>query len=110
MIYINKYEYALALILQQNVKKTSKTFTVLMLCNKGDEVKESAKTLVDITQHKSVQPYQPMKKLFLPEGIIKHAVVEVDGCLIRYICDNVMKVEANRMIEDYEKRQIPRFK
>ena len=110
MIYTNRYKYSLALILQQNVKMTSKTFTVLILCNSGDEVEQYAKELVDMKRHEAVQPYQPIKELFLPEGVIKHAVVEVDGCMIRHICDDVMKVDANRIIEDYQKRQIPRFR
>lgn len=85
-------------------------FTLLMLCNCGDELEEAAKSLVDMRQYKAVRPYQPMKDLFHPEGVVKHAVVEVDGWLIMYICEEVIKIEANRIMEDYQKRQIPRFR
>ena len=109
VVHTNSYQHSLAVILQQNVKKTSRTFTVLLLCEDGDELEEAAKSLIDFQQHKIVKPYQPMKGLFHPSGVIKHAVVEVDGRLLRCICDEVVKVEANRIIEDYKKRQIPRF-
>lgn len=84
----------------------SKSFTVLMLCNDSSELEEVAKNLVDIEQHKLVKPYmcQPMKELFRPESVIKHAVVKVDGRLIKYICEEVLKVDANQIIEDYQKR------
>lgn len=83
-----------------------------MLCNSGDEFEEVVKNLVDIEQHKPLKPYmcQPMKALFRPEGVIKHAVVKVDGRLIRYICEEELKIEANQIIKDYQKRQLPRFR
>lgn len=81
-----------------------------MLCNSGDELEDNAKKLVDIEQYKVVKPYQPIRELFRPEGVIQHAVVQIDGQLIKYICDEVLKVETNRIIEDYQKRQILRFR
>ena len=112
VIYTNRYKYSLAVILQPNIKKMPKSFTVLMLCNSGDEMEEDASFLVNTEQHKTIKPYMylPMKELFLPDGVIKHAVIEVDGTFVRYICEDVLKVEANRIIEDYQKRQLHRFR
>ena len=111
MICTNSYKYSVVVILQQHVKKMSKSFTVLMLCNSGDEFEEVAKNLVDI-EHMSVKPYmcQLMKELFRPEGVTKHAVVKVHGKLIRYICEEELKIDANQIIEDYQKRQLPRYR
>lgn len=81
-----------------------------MLCNDGEESEELAEKLVDFEQQKTVKPYQPMTGLFHPSGAIRHTVVEVDGRLVRFICDEVLKVETNRIVEDYKKRQIPRFR
>ena len=108
-IFTTKYHYSLAVILQQSHKTLERSFTVLMLCNSGDEAKDVANSLVSIDQCKGVTPYKPLTELFHPEGVVKHAVVEVNGQLIVNIIQEVLSVEPARIIEDYNRRQIPRF-
>lgn len=100
----------MAVILQQRINKEAKMFIVLTLCNEGEESEEVAKDLVNIEKHKVVSPHKPMKELFCPIDVVKHTVVEIDGELIHYISEQVMNIEVNRILEDYQRRQIPRFR
>ena len=112
-IYTNSYHYSLALILQQHSSKSAtRTFTVLMLCNAGDESEDRARALVDTSQgqYKAVMPYLPLEELFKPVGEVKHAVVTLDGQLIVSITEEMLKTELAKIIDDYKKRQIPRFR
>ena len=81
-----------------------------MLCNSGDEMEDVANSMVSIDQYKTVTPYKPLTELFYPGGVVKHAVVEIDGQLIVNITEKVLSVEPARIIDDYKRRQIPRFK
>ena len=107
VIHTNCWKYSAAIILQQ---KGAKTFIVLTLCNEGEELEEVANNLVHIEKHKAVSPHQSMKELFCPVGVIRHTIVEIDGQLIEYISEEVMNIEVNRIMEDYQQRQIPRFR
>jgi hypothetical protein len=107
VIHTNSWNYSAVVILQ---RKEAKKFIVLTLCNEGEELEEVAKDLVNIEKHKAVSPHQSIKELFCPVGVIRHAVVEIDGQLIEYISEEVMSIEVNRIIEDYQRRQIPRFR
>ena len=107
VIHTNSWNYSAAVILQQ---KGAKIFIVFTLCNEGEELEEVANSLVDIEKHKAVSPHQSMKELFCPVGMIRHTIVEIDGQLIEYISEEVMNVEVNRIMEDYQRRQIPRFR
>ena len=48
--------------------------------------------------------------LFRPEGLAGHAVVDVKPIEIAVITDRVIRVNASRVIDDYRKRQQPRFR
>ena len=114
-MYTSAYGHSLAVILQQHTtatagKSASKSFTVLMLCNSGDEMEEKAKSLVESTSHATVAPYRALGGLFIPDGEVKHAVVTLDGQLVFNITEEVLKVEPKKIIDDYIKRQIPRFR
>ena len=104
-----KYHYSLAVILQQIHKTVGRSFTVLTLCNSGDETKDVANSLVNVDQYKGVTPYKPLTELFHPDGVVKHAVVDINGQCIVNITQEVLSVEPARIIEDYNRRQIPRF-
>ena len=108
-IFTTKYHYSLAVILQQGHKTVDRSFTVLMLCNSGDETKDVANSLVNVDQYKGVTPYKPLTELFHPDGVVKHAVVDINGQRIVNITQKVLSVEPARIIEDYNRRQIPRF-
>lgn len=107
MIHTNRWNYSAAVILQQ---KEAKVFVVLTLCNEGEELEEIGKGLVRVEKHRTVSPCQSMKELFCPVDVIKHTVFEIDGQLIEYISEQVMDIEGNRIMEDYQRRQIPRFR
>ena len=90
-----------------------RAFTVLMLCNSGDNTEERAKAIVDTSskgQYKAISPYLPLTELFKPDGEIRHAVVSLSGSLIINITQEQVHVEPRKIIDDYNKRQIPRFR
>ena len=111
-IYTPAYHYSLAIILQQNISKSSstKSLTVFMLCNSGDESEEKAKSLVDSTSCDEVTPYKALGSIFIPQGEVKHTVVTLDGKLVVNITEESVNVEPRKIIDDYNKRQIPRFR
>ena len=106
-IFTEKYKYNLAVVLQQNTRTAVKTFTVLILCNIEDESEQVAKHLNPFL---SVEPYVPREDLFHPDSPVGHAVVDISGKLIVNISGEVIPVESSRIIEDYRRRQIPRFR
>ena len=109
-LYLNSYKYTLAVILELNTRSPATPFTVLTLCKEKDEPEEAAKALVESANLSVVKPCQPMTELFHPDGVVKHTVVDISGQLIVNITDVVLTVEPSRMIDDYKKRQIPRFR
>eukprot|EP00731_Ephydatia_muelleri_P024167 Em0016g438a len=109
-LYLNSYKYTLAVILELNTRSPATPFTVLTLCKEIDEPEEAAKALVESGNLSVVKPCQPMTELFHPDGVVKHTVVDISGQLIVNITDVVLTVEPSRMIDDYKKRQIPRFR
>ena len=50
------------------------------------------------------------QELFRPDGPVRHMVVEVDGLLLENITGEVLSVEPSKVMEDYRRRQIPRFR
>ena len=104
--------YTLAVILSQQTIKSAKTFTVLTLCNGGDEWEGKAKSIVvgDSVKHDTVVLYKQLSGLFAPDGEVKHAVVTVDGQLIYNITEEIVGVEPRKIMDDYKNRQIPRFR
>lgn len=110
IIYTHRHRYSLAVVLQQSTKKTGRSFTVLMLCNGGEDTEEVANSIVDIKLYQSVNPHESMKELFRPDGPVRHMVVEVDGLLLENITGDVLSVEPSKVMEDYRRRQIPRFR
>lgn len=83
-----------------------------MLCNSGEESEESAKSLIDasLREQETVTPYIGISGLFSPNGEVKHAVATLDGQLVFNITEEVVSVEPKKIIDDYNKRQIPRFR
>ena len=110
VIHTNSWKYSVAVVLQQHTNKGAKAFTVLTICNEGEEVEQTSRNLVNVEQYKTVRPHQPMEELFCPNDVVKHTGVEIDGQLIVHICDEVLNIEVNRIMEDYQRRQIPRFR
>ena len=109
-LYLSSYRYTLAVILELNTRNSASPYTVLTLCKEMDESEQAAKLLVDPSSLSVVTPYKAMTELFHPDGVVKHTVVDISGQLIVNITDVVLSVEPLKMIDDYKKRQIPRFR
>ena len=112
-IYLSKSLYTLALVVQMASKNVARPgLVVLMLCNEADEDESIAQELIEQSAKdmKMVQQYQPLKELYLPESPIKHAVVNIPFEVIFNIADHVLEVDCTKIVNDYKKRQIPRFR
>ena len=111
-IFTPRYQYSLVLLLRRNPKrKHDHSYTVLMLCNRGDDSEESSASLVATDTERKVTPYHPMEQMFVPDDVGSHAVVEISGEIIVGMSEEPpLTVNCDRIIEDYKQRQIPRFR
>ena len=107
-VYISKYGYALAVVLQLAPAK----LTVLLLCNAEDEEEAVVQSLIDATEieMKVVHVHHCFDKLHLPDPPLKHAVVVIPSLLLINITQNMIKIDSLQVINDYKRRQIPRFR
>ena len=60
-VYTHKHRHSLAVVLQQNLRKASRTFTTLMLCNEGEDDEEMVAAMVAVEQYEAVTPHEAMK-------------------------------------------------
>ena len=116
-VHTAAYGHALAVVLQQHAGRSTRSFTVLTLCESGDEWEERSGFVVGDTSSRGsggaaavVGQYRAMSGLFAPGGEVRHTVVDIDGQSIHNITEEVVDVEAKKIIDDYNKRQIPRFR
>lgn len=107
-VFIAKYRYLLAAVIQRK----DRSISVLFLCNKEDATETSAQTLIDETEKylSTVHVYEQFKQYYLPELPLKHIVTDIPSHFLVNIMENVVKIDPSRVINDYKKRQIPRFK
>lgn len=97
--------------MQQNTTtKVEKTYSVLVLCDSdiGDE--EATSLLFPPEEQDVVQPCKPLVQLFHPDGVVSHTVVELTGRAFVNISNIVLQVESKRIMEDFQRRLIPRFR
>ena len=114
VLFTERYHHCLAVVLQSKgqqsyTAKAKHQYTVLMLCNRGDESEDAAPSLVSLDSN-IVRPYVPMERMFRPDGEIRHTVVEVSAEHLVCLTGKELNVDGNRIISDYRQRQIPRFK
>ena len=114
VLFTERYHHCLAVVLQSKgqqsyTAKAKHQYTVLMLCNRGDESEDAAASLVSLDSN-IVRPYVPMEQMFRPDGEIRHTVVEVGAEHLVHLTGKELNVDGNRIISDYRQRQIPRFK
>lgn len=111
-VFTVAYGPALAVVLQQQTIKSGRSFTVLMLCRSGDEWEEKAAGIVGTVSAgpETVAPYKVLQSLFSPVGEVKHTVVTIDGKMVHNITEEVLAVEPKKIMDDYNNRQIPRFR
>uniref|UniRef100_A0A8C8SYB3 Ski2 like RNA helicase n=1 Tax=Pelusios castaneus TaxID=367368 RepID=A0A8C8SYB3_9SAUR len=103
---------ALGVILQVSSNASTRTFSTLVLCEKTPE----GETPADGAGGDSPAPEVPfpddllLNKLFLPEGPCGHIVEKLDPCDIAAITAKTLRVNAERILEDVKKREMPRFR
>ncbi|KAL3871690.1 hypothetical protein ACJMK2_039674 [Sinanodonta woodiana] len=92
--------------------KNEKLFTCLVICDKN--ITENTKEKVDEDKGKInfSSDVQPMTNvgLFIPESPCWHDVVDLSGEQISVITTKTLKIEVDKIINDFKKRSQPRFK
>ncbi|XP_032506231.1 helicase SKI2W isoform X3 [Phocoena sinus] len=103
-----KHHNALGVILQVSSSSTSRVFTTLVLCDKP--------TSEDPQERGPASPSVPYPddlvgfKLFLPEGPCGHTVAKLQPGDVAAITTKVLRLNGEKILEDFSKRQQPKFK
>ncbi|KAI4880050.1 hypothetical protein NFI96_019916 [Prochilodus magdalenae] len=106
VVIINNAQHfnALSVILQVSSDSVNRTFTALIICEKGNE--EPSGT----SQTNSGFKHLHKTSLFIPEGPCSHTVQKLKAQDITAITVKTLKVIPERIIDNYNKRQQPRFR
>lgn len=99
-----QHHNALGVILQVSNDAVNRTFTALIICEKGNE--EAAGD----DQSNKVLHLIYSTSLFIPEGPCSHTVQKLKLQDISAITTKTLKVIPERIIDNYNKRQQPRFR
>lgn len=83
-----------------------RVFTCLVLCDKNKSVKSQTEK---VPGSEEVTPVTNTD-LFLPEALCGHDLVQVKAKDISTVTVKSIRVEANKIMDDIKKRQMPRFK
>ncbi|XP_042372268.1 helicase SKI2W-like, partial [Plectropomus leopardus] len=94
---------ALGVILQVSNDSVNRTFTALIICDKGNEEGEGKEN------NNNAFPHLYNTALFIPEGPCSHTVQKLKLHEISGITVKTLKVIPDRIIDNYNKRQQPRF-
>jgi antiviral helicase SKI2 len=129
MLLISHKEHVnkLGILLILDTCKKERVFKVLVLCNDektergdcGDEIQLSV-TSFDKEKSKEQYEHDPLwykmlglaekNKMFVPDEVGGHTVLTVAADDIIYIVKNKVSLDTNLVFQDWEKRQIPRFR
>ncbi|XP_021511553.1 superkiller complex protein 2 [Meriones unguiculatus] len=104
-----EHHNALGVILQVSSNSASRVFTALVLCDKP-AVPESAR---DKGPAAPAVPHPDDLvgfKLFLPEGPCEHTVAKLQPGEVAAISTKVLRVNGEKICEDFTKRQQPKFR
>ncbi|KAK7124809.1 hypothetical protein R3I94_019012 [Phoxinus phoxinus] len=104
MVNNSQHHNGLGVILQVSSDAVNRTFTALIICEKGNE--ESAG---HDQSNKALLPIYSTA-LFIPEGPCSHTVQKLKLEDISAITTKTLKVIPERIIDNYNKRQQPRFR
>uniref|UniRef100_A0A3B4GKU8 Ski2 like RNA helicase n=1 Tax=Pundamilia nyererei TaxID=303518 RepID=A0A3B4GKU8_9CICH len=104
VIVVNNKQHlnALGVILQVSSASVNRTFTALIICEKGNEEGKG--------NDNAALPHLHNTSLFIPEGPCSHTVQKLKLQDISAITVKTLKVIPERIIDNYNKRQQPRFK
>lgn len=106
VVVVNNHQHfnTLGVILQVSKESVSRTFTALVMCEKGREEGASERPDINTSSHF----YNTA--LFIPEGPCSHTVQKLKLDDISAITAKTLKVIPDRIIDNYSKRQQPRFR
>ncbi|KAM6472552.1 superkiller complex protein 2 isoform 1-T1 [Liasis olivaceus] len=116
VIVVNSQEHknALGVILQVSSDSANRVFSTLVMCEKNSMER-------DLAEEQKLNPAAaaaevPLPedllhmKLFLPEGPCGHTIKKLGPADILGITTKTLRVNAERILEDFRKRQMPRFR
>ncbi|KAL3043712.1 hypothetical protein OYC64_003553 [Pagothenia borchgrevinki] len=105
VVVVNNKQHlnALGVILQVSNDSVNRTFTALVICEKGNEEEEGK-------GNNNSFPHLYNTALFIPEGPCSHTVQKLKLQDISAITVKALKVIPDRIIDNYSKRQQPRFR
>ncbi|KAI4818074.1 hypothetical protein KUCAC02_011439 [Chaenocephalus aceratus] len=105
VVVVNNKQHlnALGVILQVSNDSVNRTFTALAICEKGNEEEEGKGNTNSF-------PHLYNTALFIPEGPCSHTVQKLKLQDISAITVKTLKVIPDRIIDNYSKRQQPRFR
>uniref|UniRef100_A0A8C9ZIN2 SKI2 subunit of superkiller complex n=1 Tax=Sander lucioperca TaxID=283035 RepID=A0A8C9ZIN2_SANLU len=107
VVLVNNKQHlnALGVILQVSSDSVNRTFTALIICEKGNEEREG-----EGKENNNTFPHFYNTALFIPEGPCSHTVQKLKLQDISAITVKTLKVIPDRIIDNYNKRQQPRFR
>nr|KAG5700480.1 hypothetical protein BaRGS_013967 [Batillaria attramentaria] len=102
-----RHSNVLGVVLQTSMSTSNtRMFTVLLICDKGDN-----SSLGEATPANGLQVAPVVRRpLFIPESVCWHKLVDVKASDISVITTKTLKVEADKILKDVKKREQPRFK
>uniref|UniRef100_A0A9L0RYH3 Superkiller complex protein 2 n=1 Tax=Equus caballus TaxID=9796 RepID=A0A9L0RYH3_HORSE len=103
-----EHHNALGVILQVSSNSTSRVFTTLVLCDKpmSEDPQQKGPASPDVPYPDDLVGF----KLFLPEGPCDHTVAKLQPGDVAAITTKVLRVNGEKILEDFSKRQQPKFK
>ncbi|KAF4013509.1 hypothetical protein G4228_004663 [Cervus hanglu yarkandensis] len=103
-----EHHNALGVILQVSSDSTSRVFTALVLCDKpvSEDPRERGPASPDVPYPDDLVGF----KLFLPEGPCDHTVAKLQPGDVAAITTKVLRLNGDKIMEDFSKRQQPKFK
>ncbi|KAJ8273783.1 hypothetical protein GJAV_G00105480 [Gymnothorax javanicus] len=106
VVVVNNTQHCntLGVILQVSSESVNRTLTALLLCERGNEELGAESTKATPPAHLY------STALFIPEGPCSHTVQKLKLSHIVGITTKTLKVIPERIIDNYNKRQQPRFK
>ncbi|KAM6974819.1 superkiller complex protein 2 [Tautogolabrus adspersus] len=104
VVVVNNKQHlnALGVLLQVSNDAVNRTFTALIICEKGNEEGEG--------KCNNAFPHLFNTALFIPEGPCSHTVRKLKLQDVSAITVKTLKVIPDRIIDNYNKRQQPRFR
>uniref|UniRef100_J3RZP7 Helicase SKI2W-like n=1 Tax=Crotalus adamanteus TaxID=8729 RepID=J3RZP7_CROAD len=115
VIVVNNQEHknALGVILQVSSDSANRTFSTLVMCEKNS-VERGLTEGQEWNPPPSAEVPLPEDllhtKLFLPEGPCGHTIKKLGPADILGVTTKTLRVNAERILEDFRKRQMPRFR